>query len=99
MAVEQPNSGSSRAELTELEKAILVFEQSWTLRPEAKDEAIRSTFEFTPTKYYQLLSGLLDSRPALEFDPMLVKRLQRERAHRQRSRDIRLHPSNQKDRD
>jgi hypothetical protein len=99
MTAEQLSGGSSRIELSELEKAILVFEQSWTLRPEVKDEAIRQTFEFTPTKYYQLLAGLLDSRPALEFDPMLVKRLQRERDQRQRSRDIRLHPSNQKDRD
>lgn len=99
MAAQQPTSGSSRPELSELEKAILVFEQSWTLRPEAKDEAIRQTFDFTPAKYYQLLSGLLDSRPALEFDPMLIKRLQREREQRQRSRDIRLHPSTQRDRD
>ena len=99
MAVEQPFERSSSAELTELEKAVLVFEQSWTLKPEAKDEAIRQTFDITPTKYYQILSGLLDSRPALEFDPMLVKRLQREREQRRRSRDIRLHPSHPKDRD
>ena len=99
MAVEQPFERSSSAELTELEKAVLVFEQSWTLKPEAKDEAIRQTFDITPTKYYQILSELLDFRPALEFDPMLVKRLQREREQRRRSRDIRLHPSHPKDRD
>jgi hypothetical protein len=99
VVAERSASGSTRPELSELDKALLVFEQSWTLRPEAKDEAIRQTFNFSPAKYYQMLSVLLDSRPALEFDPMLIKRLQRERDQRRRSREIRLHPSNQKDRD
>jgi len=99
MVAQRSSSPSSGSPLTELEKAVLVFEQSWVMRPEAKDEAIRQTFEFSPVKYYQVLSGLLDSRPALEFDPMLIKRLQREREQRRRSREIRLHPSQQKDRD
>ena len=99
MVAHQPHNTPGRAELSELEKDVLVFEQSWVMRPEAKDEAIRQTFEFSPVKYYQILSGLLDSRPALEFDPMLIKRLQRERDQRRRSREIRLHPSQQKDRD
>ena len=99
MAVEKSSSPTSGSPLSELEKAVLVFEQSWVMKPEAKDEAIRQTFDFSPTKYYQILSGLLDLRPALEFDPMLIKRLQRERDQRRRSRDIRLHPSHQKDRD
>jgi hypothetical protein len=99
VSAEKNASASSASPLTELEKAVLVFEQSWVMRPEAKDEAIRQTFDFSATKYYQILSGLLDSRPALEFDPMLIKRLQREREQRRRSREIRLHPSHQKDRD
>lgn len=99
MVAEHSNPSASRNELSEFEKSLLVFEQSWVLRPEAKDEAIRQTFELTPTKYYLLLAGLLDSRAALEFDPMLVKRLQRERDCARRSRDIRLHPSHKKDQD
>jgi hypothetical protein len=99
VVAEQSPAGSPRAGLTDLEKDILVFEQSWVHRPEVKDEAIRQELSISPTAYYRTLSALLDSRAALEFDPMLIKRLQREREQRRRSRDIRLHPSHQKDRD
>lgn len=99
MVAHQPQNTPGRSELTDLEKAVLVFEQSWVMRPEAKDEAIRQTFDVTPAKYFRMLSALLDSRAALEFDPMLIKRLQREREQRRRNREIRLHPSHQKDRD
>ena len=43
-------------------------------------------FQISPTRYYQLLNDLLEKRAALEADPMLVKRLRRLRAHRQRAR-------------
>ena len=38
------------------------------------------------TRYYQVLNTLIDSPAALEADPMLVKRLRRLRASRQRAR-------------
>ena len=41
------------------------------------------------TRYYQVLNGLLDNPAALEADPMLVKRLRRMRASRQRQRSAR----------
>ncbi|HEX7148392.1 MAG TPA: DUF3263 domain-containing protein, partial [Actinomycetota bacterium] len=53
-------------------------------------------FAVGPTAYYQLLSRLIDDPAAIAYDPMLVKRLQRQRAssHRQRSRDrLSPHPS------
>jgi hypothetical protein len=41
------------------------------------------------TRYYQVLNALIDQPEALAFDPMLVKRLQRMRAARQRARSAR----------
>jgi len=41
------------------------------------------------TRYYQVLNGLLDHPAALEHDPMLIKRLRRLRASRQRARSAR----------
>ncbi len=52
----------------------------------AKEEAIRRRFGIGPTAYYQLLSRLIDDPAALAHDPMLVKRLQRQRAARRRQR-------------
>jgi len=42
------------------------------------------------TEYYQVLNALIDSEPALAHDPMLVKRLRRMRASRQRGRASRV---------
>ena len=58
--------------------------------------AERREFGVGPTAYYQLLSRLIDDPAAIAYDPMLVKRLQRQRAsrRRQRSRDrLSPHPS------
>ncbi len=41
------------------------------------------------TRYYQVLNALIDHPEALEHDPMLVKRLRRLRACRQRARSAR----------
>jgi hypothetical protein len=41
------------------------------------------------TRYYQVLNALIDSESALAFDPMLVKRLRRMRAERQKQRSAR----------
>jgi hypothetical protein len=43
----------------------------------------------SPTEYYQVLNALLDDESALAHDPMLVKRLRRMRATRQRGRGAR----------
>jgi hypothetical protein len=41
------------------------------------------------TRYYQVLNSLLDNPAALAADPMLIKRLRRMRAQRQRARTSR----------
>ena len=72
--------------LGERERSVLAFERQWWRHAGAKEEAIRRQFGIGPTAYYQLLSRLLDDPAALAYDPMLVKRLQRQRASRRRSR-------------
>jgi hypothetical protein len=58
--------------------------ESWMLAI-AKHRAIRETFGFSPARYHQLLNRVVDSPEALEYDPMLVRRLRRLReARRQR---------------
>ena len=82
--------GSRREALTERDRDILHFECEWWQHPGGKEEAIRLTFGISPTRYYQLLNTLIDRRAALEYDPMLVKRLRRVRDERRRSRHARL---------
>jgi Protein of unknown function (DUF3263) len=72
--------------LGERERGVLAFERQWWRHAGAKEEAIRREFGIGPTAYYQLLSRLLDDPAALALDPMLVKRLQRQRAARRRRR-------------
>jgi hypothetical protein len=74
------------AVLGERERAVLAFERQWWRHAGAKEEAIRREFGIGPTAYYQLLSRLIDDPAALACDPMLVKRLQRQRASRRRQR-------------
>jgi hypothetical protein len=79
--------------LGERERHILAFERHWWRHAE---EAIRREFAVGPAAYYQLLSRLIDDPAAIAYDPMLVKRLQRQRASRQRRRSRRRlgpHPS------
>jgi hypothetical protein len=81
------NDGDGR--LAERDLAILSFERQWWKYAGAKEQAIRESFDMSATRYYQLLNQLIDRREALEHDPMLVKRLRRQRAHRQRQRAAR----------
>lgn len=75
--------------LTDRERAILDFEAAWTRHAGAKEEAIRADLELAPARYYQLLGRLLETADALEYDPMLVKRLRRIRDGREQAREAR----------
>ena len=68
---------------------ILAFERQWWKYAGAKEQAIRELFDMSATRYYQVLNALIDRPAALEADPMLVKRLRRQRAARQRARSAR----------
>jgi hypothetical protein len=70
--------------LGDRERAVLAFERQWWRYAGAKEEAIRRQFGIGPTAYYQLLNRLIDDPAAAAFDPVLVRRLQRQRAARRR---------------
>lgn len=77
------------AALSERDRGVLEFERQWWKYAGAKEQAIRDLFGMSATRYYQILNGLIDTPEALAFDPMLVKRLRRMRAARQRARSAR----------
>ncbi|MBB6345387.1 hypothetical protein FHU36_001896 [Nonomuraea muscovyensis] len=87
-APDAPDEPSPRP-LTERDLELLAFERHWWRHAGAKEHAIKETFGFSATRYYQLLGELIDRPEALEHDPMLVKRLRRLRATRQRDRAAR----------
>jgi hypothetical protein len=71
------------------DREILAFERQWWKYAGAKEQAIRELFDMSATRYYQVLNALIDTPEALAADPMLVKRLRRLRASRQRQRSAR----------
>ena len=75
--------------LCERDLLILEFERQWWKYAGAKEQAMREKFDMSATRYYQALNALIDRSAALEADPMLVKRLRRLRAARQRARSAR----------
>ncbi|MFM9377034.1 DUF3263 domain-containing protein [Gordonia sp. VNK21] len=75
--------------LTRREHDILSFERQWWKYAGAKEEAIKELFGLSATRYYQVLNALVDRPEALAADPMLVKRLRRLRASRQKARAAR----------
>ena len=72
--------------LTRREHDILAFERQWWKYAGAKEDAIKELFSMSATRYYQVLNALIDKPEALVQDPLLVKRLRRLRATRQRNR-------------
>jgi hypothetical protein len=81
-AAEQPG-------LSDRDREILEFERHWWKYAGAKETAVREKFDMSSTRYYQVLNALIDRPEALEADPLLVRRLRRLRAARQRQRSAR----------
>ena len=71
------------------ERALLAFERQWWRYEGSKEASIREHFGMNSTRYYQRLNQLLDMPEAMEFDPLLVKRLRRQRDSRARARSAR----------
>ena len=80
---------STQASLSSRDREILAFERQWWKYAGAKEQAVKELFDMSATRYYQVLNALIDTTEALEADPMLVKRLRRLRASRQRARSAR----------
>ncbi len=72
--------------LSDRDRAILEFECGWWLEASPKEAAIRARLGLSPTRYRELLNLLLDDPEALAFDPLLVRRLQRSREQKRRTR-------------
>lgn len=66
---------------------ILHFEDRWwqgTHKPGMKGRAIRREFGLTETAFYQRLNSIIDRPEALALNPLLIRRLQRDRDRRRR---------------
>ena len=73
-------------ELSPREREILTFEREWWKYADAKEAAIRDRLDLTPESYYRALNEIIDQPGALAHDPLLVRRLRRQRLVRQRQR-------------
>lgn len=83
------SAGPQESALSERDREILEFERHWWKYAGAKETAVREKFDMSSTRYYQVLNALIDRPEALESDPLLVRRLRRLRAARQRQRSAR----------
>jgi Protein of unknown function (DUF3263) len=72
--------------LIDREQAILDFERTWWTRDGLKDAMVRELFQVELAAYYQTLNELLDRPDALDYDPLVVRRLRRLRDRRRRAR-------------
>jgi hypothetical protein len=88
-SVDPTDCGEPADGLTRREREILAFERQWWKYAGAKEQAIKDLFDMSATRYYQVLNALIDRPESLAADPMLVKRLRRLRASRQRARSAR----------
>jgi hypothetical protein len=75
--------------MSERDREILSFERSWWKQGGSKERAVRDRFDMSATRYYQILNELIETPAAMEEDPMLIRRLRRQRAARQRLRAAR----------
>lgn len=78
----QPSAKAAHDELTELEAALLEFEELHPAHSLAKADALRDRFGMSPARYYQTLGILIESSAALRAHPLLVGRLRRTRDER-----------------
>jgi hypothetical protein len=78
------------AALSQRDRSILAFEKQWWRFEGAKQQAIEQRFGLSPTRYYQILNGLLDDPAALAAEPVVVRRLQRQRQSRRAAVSSRL---------
>ena len=72
--------------LTQRDREILDFERTWWDSPAPMDVQILERFELSATRYQQLLTTLLEDEEAMVYDPLVVRRLQRQRERRRRAR-------------
>jgi hypothetical protein len=67
-------------------REVLDFERGPWSGPAEKQRAIRKRFGLSSARYHQALDRVLERPEALEYDPMLVRRLRRLREARRAKR-------------
>jgi Protein of unknown function (DUF3263) len=72
--------------VSDRQRAIIELEGSWWMHDETHEAAIRARFACSAEEYYQELNQLLDHPGALSVDPLVVRRLRRQRERRRRAR-------------
>jgi Protein of unknown function (DUF3263) len=72
--------------LTDRERAILEFERTWWMADRPKPDAILERFDLSPERYDELLAALVTLPEALDFDPLMVRRFERDRDRRRAAR-------------
>ena len=65
---------------------MLEFERNFWTFDEPKEILVRARFQCSADDYYAELNDLLEQPEALEHDPLVVRRLQRQRKRRRRDR-------------
>ena len=81
-----PQTGKSVAVINERQQAMLEFERTFWTFDEPKEMLVRARFQCSADEYYAELNELLEMPEALEHDPLVVRRLQRQRVRRRRER-------------
>lgn len=71
---------------SDFHRAIIDFERTWWMRPTSKERSIREVLAISPSAYYRGLAELLNDGDAMAYDPLVIRRLQRTRERRRRSR-------------
>jgi hypothetical protein len=72
--------------ISERQRAMLEFEADWWTLDEPRDVVIRARFQCSVDEYHSELNDLLATPEAEEHDPLLVRRLRRQRSRRRRER-------------
>ncbi|MBI4885087.1 MAG: DUF3263 domain-containing protein [Actinobacteria bacterium] len=71
--------------LTERELAIIAFEATWFMLDEQRHLAIRARFTCSVEEYNLELNRMIDHPAAMLADPLVVRRLRRQRERRRRA--------------
>jgi selenophosphate synthase len=82
MTIDTPSE--STEPLTERELAIIAFEANWFTLDEDRHLAIRARFACSVEEYNLELNRVIDHPEALVADPLVVRRLRRQRERRRR---------------
>lgn len=82
MLVFRPPLRHSVGVIDERQQAILDFERNFWTFDEPKERLIRARFQCSENEYYEELAALIEDPAARDHDPLVVRRLQRQRTRR-----------------